>query len=260
MERYSRARALTAALCVFLGTAGVSRAELSLLTGVDYSSGDYGASEETRILYVPLTLKLERERYIFRLTVPYLRIDAPVGGEVIAVGPDGQPIRAATGRRETNTGPGDVVAAGTYNVAITEAGAFFDVTGKIKLATADETKGLGTGENDYSLQLDWAQAFERLTPFATGGYRVYGDPPGIDFDNVFFGSLGGSYAFTADTSGGVVYDFRESLTPGSDPVRELTAFVTRATGDRTKLQAYVLTGFSDSSPDWGAGTVVIIPF
>ena len=30
-----------------------------------------------------------------------------------------------------------------------------DLTGKVKFGTADENKGLGTGENDYAVQADW---------------------------------------------------------------------------------------------------------
>ena len=82
-------------------------------SGFDYTSGKYGAADDTEILYVPLTFKFEGATSLFRLTIPYFSITAPVGGEIVAIGPDGQPIRAGTGERSTDSGMGDVVTAYT---------------------------------------------------------------------------------------------------------------------------------------------------
>ena len=66
-------------------------------------------------------------------------------------------------------------------------------------------------------------------------------------------SVGGTYKFTADVNGGLFFDYRESAIGGSDSIQELTGFVSRRITDDWRLQVYVLTGFTDSSPDWGAG-------
>jgi len=233
-------------------------AGLSVLTGIDYSSGEYGDTEETRILYIPVTAKYEADRYVLRLTVPYVEIDAPSGGDIIAIGPGGQPIRSGAGNRETNAGLGDVVASAGYTVfESVPSGVILDLVGKVKFGTADADEGLGTGETDYAMQLDGYKKFGPFTLLATLGYRVYGDPPGSDFDNVAFGGLGGVYTFSPDTSAGVIFDIRDNIVLSSDPQYELTAFVTHKVGARTKLQGYLLTGFSDSSPDWGGGLMVI---
>ena len=233
-------------------------AALSLLTGVDYSSGEYGDTEEIRILYIPVTAKYEADRYVVRLTVPYVEIDAPSGGDIVAIGPGEQPLRSGAGNRETNAGLGDVVASAGYTVfESAPAGVILDLVGKVKFGTADADDGLGTGETDYAMQLDGYKKFGSLTLLATLGYRVYGDPPGSDFDNVPFGALGAVYKFSPDTSAGVIFDMRDNIVLDSDPQYELSAFVTRKIGGRTKLQGYVLTGFSDSSPDWGGGLMVI---
>lgn len=241
-------------LGVLLGGIQNVHAELTVQSGFDYTSGDYGASEKTRIVYIPLTVRSESERLMFQVTAPYIRVDAPAAGQTI-IGPGGIPIQTGTDGRESNSGLGDVVTAARYTLLDGSAsGLLLDATGKIKLGTADESQGLGTGENDYSLQLDGAQVLDRgFTLFATMGYRIYGDPPGVEFDNVFFGSLGGIYKLFPDTSGGLVYDFRERITPRSDSQRELTAFMTHRIDKSTKVQGYVVRGFSDSSPDWGGG-------
>ncbi|MGH8770313.1 MAG: hypothetical protein ACREV2_03910, partial [Burkholderiales bacterium] len=63
---------------ILLAVPGIAATgQLSLGTGIDYSSGDYGADVDTDILYVPLTFKYDTERWFYRLTVPYLRIRGP---------------------------------------------------------------------------------------------------------------------------------------------------------------------------------------
>ncbi len=232
-------------------------AEWGIQTGLDYTSGEYGASEDTRILYIPLTVKTEGERYFARVTIPYIEVDAPVGGDIIAIGPDGQPIRTAGGNRAKDDGVGDVVAALGYTVVNSLAsGTIIDIVGKVKFGTADEEKGLGTGEDDYSFQIDGYKTFKRLTYLLTVGHRVYGDPPDFDFDDVFFGSIGAIYKFKPDISGGVVYDFRENIIAGGDEQSEVTVFVTQKISGNRKIQGYVLGGLSDASPDWGLGLML----
>src|SRR6266513_2752101 len=51
--------------------------ELSLGSGVNFSSGKYGGSESTHILTIPLTARYESEPWTFRATLPYLRITGP---------------------------------------------------------------------------------------------------------------------------------------------------------------------------------------
>jgi len=59
-----------------------------------------------------------------------------------------------------------------------------DVAGNIKFGTADANKNLGTGENDYSAQLDGYYTFSKTTLFATAGYKVIGAPAGITVNNM----------------------------------------------------------------------------
>ena len=254
---YKEMLLVVAGLCLGVVIDGIQsvRAELTFQTGFDYSSGDYGAPEKTRIVYVPFTLRSEGERHMFQMTVPYLRLHAPAGQTII--GPGGVPIQTSAAGRELNSGLGDVVTTLRYTLLDgTGSGLLLDVIGKIKFGTADDAKGLGTGEHDYSMQLDWAKVMNaRFTLLATTGYRVYGDPAGVDFDNAFFASLGGVYKLTPDRSGGLIYDFRENITAGGDSQRELMLFMTQRTGKETKVQGYLLLGFSDASPDWGAGVL-----
>jgi hypothetical protein len=92
-----------------------------------------------------------------------------------------------TARRTSEDGLGEIVAGATYNLLPpTENGFIFDVGAKVKFGTADEDKRLGTGEEDYSLQGDLYKTFGSWAALWTLGYRWYGDPSGIDLENVFF--------------------------------------------------------------------------
>src|SRR3954470_24481705 len=56
---------------------------LSVTAGALYSSGDYGAQQETNILVVPFNLRARTGPLRFSAVLPYLRIDSPgivVGG------------------------------------------------------------------------------------------------------------------------------------------------------------------------------------
>ena len=253
--------AVAASIGLLVGSCPSARAELKFTSGFDYSSGKYGGTESTDILYIPLTIKNEGVSSLFRLTVPLLTIRGPSGGDIIGIGPDGQPIRAGNGPRETESGLGDVIAAYTYYAYESAAtGTYIDLTGKVKFGTADETKDLGTGENDYSAQIDFYKTVGNLTWLLTGGYRVYGDPPGVDFDNAFYGSVGGVVKRSRETSIGIIYDFREKIQPTSDPLSELTVYISSKSGKGARFQWYALTGFSDASPDWGIGFTFTVGF
>jgi len=223
-----------------------------LSTGIDYTSGDYGGDVDIEDVYVPITGSVDYGRFGFRLTVPYLSVTAPAG--TIITGPGGEPV-PGTGATTTESGLGDIIGSVTMYDVINnrELGIALDITGKIKFATADENIGLGTGEHDYSVQADLYKYFSEFTLLGTAGYKVRGDPTGVDLENVFFGSIGGIYNFTSETRGGLIYDYRESAFANNDSSRELTGFVSKRISDDWRLQIYGLTGFSDSSPDFGGG-------
>ncbi len=66
-----------------------------------------------------------------------------------------------------------------------------NVTGKVKIPTADEDKGLGTDETDFSLEVNLTKAYGSNVAFGTVGYRKFGDPPEFDLDDVMHLSIGG---------------------------------------------------------------------
>jgi hypothetical protein len=233
-------------------TAWPAEPRFSVAVGTEYTTGDYGGEQSVDETHVPVTAVLDIGRASFRLTVPYLNVRAP---ELTYIdGPDGQPI-VGEGPVVTNDGIGDVQAVVTLYDVISgdDGGSALDLTGKIKFGTADVDTGLGTGEQDYSLQADMFHFFSRFTAMGTLGYSLRGDPEGYDLDDTLYASLGGSYAATNRVQLGGFFDFREASIQGVDDIQELSGWVATRVGDRGRIDFYVLAGFGDSSPDWGAG-------
>jgi len=240
------------ALSSLTGVAAAEAPRFSLGVGAEYTTGDYGGEESVDEFYVPVTGAIDLERLAFRLTVPFLSVRAPEFTTIS--GPDGQPI-VGEGPIVTESGLGDVLASVTvFDVLSSSNGdVAMDLTGKIKFGTADEEKGLGTGEQDYSLQADVFRFFDKATLMGTAGYAFRGDPEGFNLEDTYFLSVGASYAMSAASSAGAFFDFREASVPDSDSLQELSAWVSTRLGTNGRAQLYVLAGFGDSSPDWGGG-------
>jgi hypothetical protein len=225
-------------LCAGVAAAEQDDPRFSISAGAEYTTGTYGGDADIEDFYVPLKATLDYRRLSFRLTVPYLSVRAPEG--TIITGPGGEPI-PGTGEIVTNSGIGDVIGSVTlYDVIRNRRLGFsMDLTGKVKFGTADVDKGLGTGENDFTVQADFLKFMDRITWIGSIGYKFRGQPPGATLDDALLASAGGICKLNGDTRAGAFFDYRES-----------------SIGADWRLQVFVFRGFTDSGADWGAGLQV----
>lgn len=222
--------------------------KLSLSTGLDYSVGDYGDVLDTETWYLPIGLKYKTGHFTFRLGTAYLWVNGPQ-----SVTPDGDPLPGGGVKRVVH-GPGDITTSLMVNVLEENKDTFdLDLVGKIKFGTADESKALGTGENDYSLQASLYKTLGSWGPYLDLGYRWKGDPPGINYRNVWYGTAGANYRFNKIWSAGADYSWRDKLTAASSPVSEAIVYANYRISDNNRLNVYGTAGFSDASADWGVG-------
>lgn len=239
--------ALLLAACLLPVTAAADD-KFSISAGLEYTTGDYGASIDTEIWSLPIGLKYQTGPLTLRVGSSWLRITGPGG-----VTPEGDPIPGA-GVRTTEQGMGDVSTSATWNFLDEQKYALgLDVSAKVKFGTADEKKSLGTGENDYSLQAEIFKPLGAWYPFFKLGYSWKGDPAGVDYRNVWHGSVGADYRLSHTYSVGAYYDWRQKLTATGEPISEATLYFNTRINDNNKLNFYLIGGFSDASPDWGAG-------
>jgi hypothetical protein len=226
----------------------------SVASGFDYSSGKYGSADTTDILTIPVVGFYNSGLWMFKLTVPYVRITG-VGGVLS----DGRRVKSTTAtanaRSTTHSGLGDVIAAASYNLySGSDDGLRVDLTGKIKFGTADTT--LGTGKNDYAAQADVYQSFDGFTAMGALGYEVLGSPAGVDMNNVVYGVLGGYYQMSGQTGGGLEMKVAQKPSAIGAEQRELTAYAIHRIDENLKIRGYVLKGFADGSPDSGFGVLL----
>lgn len=246
-----------------LAIPAMAAGDLSVGTGVNYSSGTYGTSTTTNITSIPFLVKYEADLWTYKLTVPYLIVTGGTGvipgmGNVANQNPQ---TRGPAGSTAVAQGVGDVVASASYAAYYDSASNLeLDLTGKVKLGTADRNKGLGTGENDYAAQLDAYKGLGQFTVFGGVGYTVLGRSSYIELNNVFNYTAGGSYKFSEISSAGVTYDARDRVAATAAPLSEATVYLNRTLGRNLKAQAYMLKGFASGSPDWGTGVTVSATF
>lgn len=256
MKKHLHCIVLTGSLLALIPMTAPARHGLTMTTGVDYSSGTYGGTQSTDMTYLPIIGKYETGKWTLKLTVPYISITGP--GNVV---PNLGTVTANTSARSTHSGLGDVIASVSRTVYYSRTTqTLVDLTGKVKFATADQTKGLGTGKNDYAAQVDVYKLMGKLTPFATVRYNVLGNPSGYALHNVWYGAIGGAYRLTPQTSGGVMVDLRQKSSAAGAPHRDLIVFLSHALDTKWKLQGYMVKGFANGSPDWESGAMIAYHF
>jgi hypothetical protein len=229
-------------------------AETSISLGAEYTSGDYGTSTETNMWYFPVTLRYETDRTMLALTVPYVVVEG-TGNVVVSGGGHGLPRTTTLATSRTESGLGDIELMGSYVVA-QSADWRLGVGGLIKFGTGEEQDNLSTGEDDVAAQLEADKTWGNNTFYGTAGYKILGDPPGIDYDNVFYGSVGVSRRLDATRSAGVELYAQEAPLPGVDGKSELTLFLSGKPGTKARLTGYLIAGFAGGSPDWGVGVAL----
>ncbi|HEV2336585.1 MAG TPA: hypothetical protein VGS13_13870 [Stellaceae bacterium] len=233
---------------------GAGADELSLSAGSDFSSGNYGLAQSTKVLSNTLLTKYEAERWSVGVTLPHLRTDGP-GNVIPAIGsvgnlPASEPV--------VRTGVGDLILAASYDpVSLPTSGTYLTATGKIRFGTAPVSRGLGTGQNSYYLQLEAIQRIGGdLDAIASFGRRFGGGSPDIPLRDVWYGSIGAGYKFSREFSGGLSFDRRQPLSDAGGPERELTLYVKYRITPDWSVKPYIVKGFATGSPSIGGGLVL----
>lgn len=219
-----------------------TKATLSLSGGYTYSAGDYGQTERTRVHYAPVTAQWKWDEWAAKIIVPYIRVTGPgvvVGGATVGAA---RPV-------STQAGLGDITPSLTWTHRLNSSGTALEVAGILKLPTADADKRLGTGMADFTLQLGVIQPVGKAYVNANVGRRFNGDDAEFPLNDVWKATAGVGYRFTDDTAAGLVYDFREAQSRGSDHSSTLTGYVSHKFAPEWSVQVYGATGFTDGSPD-----------
>ncbi len=238
----------TISLCSVRSNAQDWKASLSAI----YEEGKYGTDTRTETLYLPMSVKRYFDMGDVTLTAPYIAQRSSSQFTIV----DGTVVRKQGGSTAvtTNSGIGDVILKGSVYILQEYKKGPLDVTlvGKIKFPTADESKGLGTGEFDETIGLEFSKA---LYPAWTGFFDLYytfiGKPSGSDFRDKFSFDIGASKKITPELTGSVFFEESTPIVSGTPDLRDIMGYLEYRVTKEFGILAGVDLGMTSSSPDYG---------
>ena len=214
-----------------------------------YFSGEFGTGLETHILSFASTLVVSRGKHEFRLNVPYVSVTAE--GPVTFLGD--QVIERGPGGGTTESGPGDVVVQDEYSF-VEGSGSAPRVSAilRIKIPTADESRGLGSGEPDGGLGFGLSQPLgTRWALLGQTQYVIRGDPPGTDFRDTLWVSIGFQRRVSDSTSARLSSDWRQSVIPGRSALTDISLGCDHSFARKLTLRTTAYVGLSETAEDYG---------
>ncbi|MEA1988619.1 MAG: hypothetical protein U9N57_05340 [Pseudomonadota bacterium] len=205
-------------------------------TGLFYSSGQSEIidTDDATTTSVPLMLSMKKGDFSFSLSTAYISVDSDTFD---------------------TSGMGDTTVSLGYD--LTES-PWLTLKLKNKFATGDETKGLSTGENDTSVQLDYFYPIKSNTSlFANVGHKFVGKVSGVEMQDSSYGSIGAGYIFPSKTNIGVSLDYRQSVYSDLDDQTGASVFVSRPI-----TKTYSLSGFGsyDNTQTLSTGLTITAKF
>jgi hypothetical protein len=277
-------------------TASAADTRVQASSGVQYSDGNYGDTTSTSAVVVPFSVRATFGSWSIRASVPFVSVDGPADvSEIIddssgrgsssgsgssGSGSGGGKGRSGSGSSGSGSGGGDdddddggsgVVAndrsesgigdasiALTYSLdALGDSPAYVDFTGRARLPTGDEDKGLGVGATDYVALTELGWDGEPGGVFVSAGRRFLGDVDDFDRVDGWQASAGGWVNVSDSAVIGAYYDWRSaSVRDGEDP-SSVEAYVSWRLNDAWKIELNGGVGLSDASADYTAGLTLI---
>lgn len=260
-----------AALLLTLCTAAmapVAQAEgWSFSSGVDYSSGDYGASQDTDILIAPFTIAFEGARWRASATATYVSVEGAAGvvpGATSAIG-GGSPLGGVTnpllGGGDSGAGPlaapeiseqglGDTTLEIAFIPYVGDNGARISASGAARLPTGDEERSLGAGETIVSGAIGASHPLGERA----GIYGAVGYSQALDSDEGGVFVSGGLEGRVSDSvSIGASAEWSEASIAGASERTQATLYSSFALNDHVQIAAYAVAGLSEAAPDAGGG-------
>lgn len=222
-------------------------ASFELATGLDYSSGRYGAKSDTTIVDLPLDLKAQLGRLRLQATLPYDYVKGPgeIVGGVVVTSPTGTPIR--------RWGLGDLTLQGAYLLTRAQNGwPAVEIAGAVKLPTAKT--GIGTGQTDYAASVNLYQPVAANTVlFGSLGYSWLGSPASVVLKDGITGSVGLNYRPSPAQNLGVSLGYRDKVAAGLKAQAAVSPYFTQKLGAHFGVTFYGTGGLTSGSPRIGAG-------
>lgn len=242
-----------------------------------YSRGNFGTDTTSEFVYVPTSI-----RRLFRdgdvtVVIPFVSVTSNgsatlVGGQPVPIEEDcyrksGTEFRfdkpecvallnsgqSTTTQKVTHSGLGDIILRGRYYaVEEKEYVPLIALTARIKVPTASESKGLGTGALDHGYGVELSKMLgDKWITFLDGGYNFIGNPEGRELQNQYWFDIGGGHYLTKSFLVSVYYEEYRSLVANRVNIRDVFFAFNYKMSDAWRLNGGVTVGISNSAPDYG---------
>ena len=235
----------------------VKEGELSFLSGLEYLEGDYGTPDSTSLWRIPISISYRNTNLGFFASIPLLF--ASSDGDIIVNSKTSMtkmtvaPVSSDTGRQSVS-GIGDIVVSGSYYFTPDFRNeTTYRLTGIYKFGTANVNKGLGTGENDISIEGGATKNIDEYILSGTLGYEINGESPDFDYNDVLYGTVGLTKQLAMNNRLGSYLFYSQALTDVSDAPLEFSIFYSQPVAKTRDIYLFLSKGLSDGSPDFSIG-------
>ncbi len=253
----------------------------SAALSVEYGTGDYGTSITTDAVTTKLILGwYPTDRLDLSLEIPYLyqsnstTTSFGMGRFKTATMQPGGPGRGPGPKRmgsshfantfdvtQSQSGIGDLILKGGY-IVLPEKGTAPEVRPEVyvKFPTADEHKGLGTGEYDAGFGLTLNKWINNWNGYFEGLYNYIGKSSDFQLKDYFSYELGVGYQVTDRLLPALAVKGTTSPGVGSPPFFQLREKVLYNITGRLGVDGYIGEGFTDGTPDFALGAELSYQF
>ncbi len=236
-------------------------ARFTLRVGVGYDQGDFGSSEISRASYAPFSLRYTARRFDLGVSSAFARIDTAGGIRFI----DGVPT-------PTDSSGGPLLESGLADTTIRSR--FFLITDqgrgtpkpsvtpfvKIKIPTAHEERGLGTGKTDYGFGVELDKEVGPVFLFGDMGYTVVGKVPLLAFRNRTAASAGIGKQVSESLSTSVLLDWRRAIIAGNPNPADLVGVLSYRRNRNVTFSPNAFVGLNNGTSNFGAGMQITVRF
>jgi hypothetical protein len=239
-----------------------------------YSSGNYGTNTTSSFLYAPLSLRRFFKDGDVSLVIPFVTVTTAggatlVGGQPTQTVPEscfsnsgqGKPedrpecqalfSGGAQSQKVTNSGLGDIILRGRYYIVEEKDWVpLIAITGRLKLPTANESRGLGTGKMDEGVGAEVSKLWgANWITFLDGGFNIIGRPEDRNLRNQWWYDVGAGYYFTKDLLGSIYFEEYRSLVSGVQNIRDVFFGMNYRASSEWRFNGGVAVGLSNGAPD-----------
>lgn len=209
--------------------------------GLGRKQGDFGSPILSTLSLGYATVGASGARWDANLTTPYLRLD-----------------RKESGVTSQEQGIGDLVAQGTYRfLPEDEEGWSLDGMGALKLPTASEAKGLGTGRTDVGGFLALHQQLGVFQWTALGGWIQGASSSNSELTSgAYVAGLSGAWQLDRNRWG-LSFEARGPAYRGEPGAREISLDLFHTLSSAWAMKAMVTAGLTHGGPKQSVGLAFI---